>query len=383
MLAGVHCDVFGRLAPASGALSQHGSPGVRRAEPFQPGAHLVSHLTAPHRALELASHTEHLVGGYPRGGKDHGGVFVGESPRESLHRVEGVLHVEVALEMNRRSLSRGDHAVEQAQVRPSLHSPLDPVDVADQLRRLIGRVALQGLAELGARASDSLHVVDGRAEIDRRIGNRPARARVRGDAGETRLPVGLHAQSQESPVAVRSNLDHAARGAPDRAKRLDLGEREIEARSRCGLEEALRLLSLAGAERGPDQGSRRQLARQHGEFTDARVLGHELPRSQILGDLGQGSLHDHGEPDGDLPLAVLGHGIGDDISPKETPALVGGNLQEILHLHGKRCLGGPRDARRRETGEKSENGKSEAAGPERAHHSVDYAVAPRSRTMNA
>src|SRR5437867_1264245 len=75
----------------SGTLRHHRSGDVRRAEPFQTGAHLVSHLTAPHRTLELAPHAEHLVGGHPRGGNDHGGVFVGEGPRESLHRVEGVL----------------------------------------------------------------------------------------------------------------------------------------------------------------------------------------------------------------------------------------------------------------------------------------------------
>ena len=99
--------------------------------------------------------------------------------------------------------------------------------------------------------------------------------------------------------------------------------------------------------------------------------------------MSQGSLHEHGEADGNLALTILGHGIGDDLSAKEAPALVDRKLEEILRLDGQRCLGGPRDAGPRDTGEKGENGESEATGPQRAHHSVDYAVARRSRTMNA
>src|SRR5882724_5025009 len=151
------------LAGGSGTLRHHRSPGESREESLETGTHLVSHLTARHRAFELAPHPEHLVGRYPRREEDHGAVLVGESPCESLHGVEGVPHIEVAFEMDGLALAGHDHAVEQAHMRPSLHSPLDPVDLAGQLRRLIGRVSLQCLAELRAGAADSLRVAHGQA----------------------------------------------------------------------------------------------------------------------------------------------------------------------------------------------------------------------------
>ena len=134
----------------------------------------------------------------------------------------------------------------------------------------------------------------------------------------------------------------ATRGGPERAKRVDLGRREIEPESRGSLEEAFALGPLGTIEVQIRQGV--GMVRHHPESGDAGIIGDELPGGQVLAELLQGSEHEDGETDGEFALAMLGHRIRDDVTPDEMAALLGGDLQDVEHAGAPRHLGGPRHA---------------------------------------
>jgi len=165
---------------------------------------------------------------------------------------------------------------------------------------------------------------------------------------------------EEPPVGVRGNLSHrgpggAIRRSLDRTKHLDLGEREVETCSGWGREEASRFFSLAPREsRSSHQVSSGRLVRHRAKVGDRIILGDQLSRGQIVGDLTHRNRHDHGEADGELSLAVLGDGIGDNLTPDETAALLGGDLKEVLHFVDHRRLGSPCDARSHQVREEAD-----------------------------
>src|SRR5574341_2401706 len=123
-------------------------PAERGAKRVESRAHLVSQLRAPDGPLQLVAQTEYLVGRNAAGAEDQRSVLVREGAHEDLGRVEGVPRIEVPLDVDDGAWTWHDDPVEQAQVRPALDPALDPVKVADHLRRLVGRVSQQRLAEL-------------------------------------------------------------------------------------------------------------------------------------------------------------------------------------------------------------------------------------------
>src|SRR5215467_356835 len=162
-----------------------------------------------------------------------------------------MLRIEVALEVDGGASARGHHAMEEAQMRSTLHAALRPVQLARHLSLLIARIVQQGLVQLRAWAANALRVGDGEAKLHGGIADGSARACVRGNGAEPPLAIGLHALGEQAPERARGEVERvAARAAAGRAKRLDLGRREIEAGSRRGVEEARRLVAVAGAECG-------------------------------------------------------------------------------------------------------------------------------------
>src|SRR5262249_61633895 len=91
---------------------------------------LVYHLGSRHRALQLAAHAENLVGGNSGARQEQRALLEREGRRENHHRVEGMLRIEVALEVDGGASARGHHAMEEAQMRSTLHAALRPVQLA-------------------------------------------------------------------------------------------------------------------------------------------------------------------------------------------------------------------------------------------------------------
>ena len=72
-------------------------------EPVETRAHVVSQLSAPDGPLQLVPHTEHLIGRDTIDGDHQGSIPVHEGAGEDLGRIEGMPHVEVALDVNDRA----------------------------------------------------------------------------------------------------------------------------------------------------------------------------------------------------------------------------------------------------------------------------------------
>src|SRR5438876_8834847 len=98
------------------------------ADPLEPLTHLVPELAPADRALQLVPHAQNLVRREAARGEDHGAVEIREGAGDDLSGVVGVPNVEVALDVDGGTVAGRDDLSEQAEIRPTLHSALEPVE---------------------------------------------------------------------------------------------------------------------------------------------------------------------------------------------------------------------------------------------------------------
>src|SRR5262249_42299371 len=129
----------------------------------------------------------------------------------------------------------------------------------------------------------------------------------------------------------------AARGAAGGAQRVDLARGKIEARTRAGVEEIRRLVTLVRVEGGSNERTR-CVRRHQPEFYDGRVLGDERARGELLGGRSRGGGQDQSNSRRHLALAVLHDGKGHHLAAREAAPLLQRDLEVLLHLAGGRGL---------------------------------------------